>query len=79
MSKDERAWFFSFKEKRAMTVSERIFLAGENSRVFVSTNLILFTALLAKNGRELQENERGKKKTPINWIESNKLDSILKI
>jgi hypothetical protein len=41
VSKDERAWFFSFKEKRAKTVSERIFLAGENSRVFVSTDLIL--------------------------------------
>ncbi len=41
VSKDERAWFFSFKEKRAKTVSERIFHAGENSRVFVSTNLIL--------------------------------------
>jgi len=47
---DERAWFFSFKEKRAKTVSERIFHAGENSRVFVSTDLILFTALLSKNG-----------------------------
>jgi hypothetical protein len=41
VSKDERAWFFSFVEKRAKTVSERIFHAGENSRVFVSTNLIL--------------------------------------
>jgi len=41
VSKDERAWFFSFKEKRAKTVSERIFLAGENPRVFVSTDLIL--------------------------------------
>jgi hypothetical protein len=40
-SKDERAWFLSFKEKRAKTESERIFLAGENSRVFVSTDLIL--------------------------------------
>jgi hypothetical protein len=39
VSKDERAWFFSFKEKRAKTVSERIFHAGENSRVFVSTDL----------------------------------------
>ena len=29
------------KEKRAKTVSERIFHAGENSRVFVSTDLIL--------------------------------------
>jgi hypothetical protein len=41
VSKDERAWFFSFKEKRAKTVSERIFLAGGNPRVFVSTDLIL--------------------------------------
>jgi len=41
VSKDERAWFFSFKEKRAKTVSERVFLAGENLRVFVSTDLIL--------------------------------------
>jgi len=41
VSKDERAWFFSFKEKRAKTVSERIFLAGENPRVFGSTDLIL--------------------------------------
>jgi hypothetical protein len=41
VSKDERAWFFSFKEKRAKTVSERIFHAGENPRVFGSTNLIL--------------------------------------
>jgi len=41
VSKDERAWFFSFKEKRVKTVSERIFYAGENSRVFVSTDLIL--------------------------------------
>jgi hypothetical protein len=41
VSKDERARFFSFREKRAKTVSERIFLAGENSRVFGSTNLIL--------------------------------------
>jgi hypothetical protein len=41
VSKDERAWFFSLKEKRAKTVSERIFLAGENTRVFVSTDLIL--------------------------------------
>jgi hypothetical protein len=41
VGKDERAWFFSFKEKRAKTVSERIFLAGENQRVFVSTDLIL--------------------------------------
>jgi len=41
VSKDERAWFFSYKEKRAKTVSERIFHAGENSRVFVSTDLIL--------------------------------------
>ena len=48
VSKDERAWFFSFKEKRAKTVSERIFHAGENSRVFVSTNLILFAAVLGK-------------------------------
>jgi hypothetical protein len=36
-----RAWFFSFKEKRAKTVSERIFHAGENPRVFGSTDLIL--------------------------------------
>ena len=42
VSKDERAWFFSLKEKRAKTVSERIFHAGENTRVFVSTDLILF-------------------------------------
>jgi hypothetical protein len=49
VSKDERAWFLSFKEKRAKTVSERIFHAGENARVFVSTDLILATALLAKN------------------------------
>jgi len=28
VSKDERAWFFSLKEKREKTVSERIFLAG---------------------------------------------------
>jgi hypothetical protein len=41
VSKDERAWFFSLKEKRAKTVSERIFHAGENQRVFVSTDLIL--------------------------------------
>ena len=41
VSKDERAWFFSFKEKRAKTVSERIFHAGENPRVFESTDLIL--------------------------------------
>jgi hypothetical protein len=41
VSKDERAWFFSFTEKRAKTVSERIFHAGENTRVFISTNLIL--------------------------------------
>jgi hypothetical protein len=41
VSKDERAWLFSLKEKRAKTVSERIFHAGENSRVFVSTDLIL--------------------------------------
>jgi hypothetical protein len=41
VGKDERAWFFSFEEKRAKTVSERIFLAGENPRVFVSTDLIL--------------------------------------
>jgi hypothetical protein len=41
VSKDERAWFFSYKEKRAKTVSERIFHAGENPRVFVSTDLIL--------------------------------------
>jgi hypothetical protein len=47
VSKDERAWFFSFKEKRAKTVSERIFHAGENSRVFVSTDLILSYSLKA--------------------------------
>jgi hypothetical protein len=41
VSKDERAWFLSRMERRAKTVSERIFLAGENSRVFVSTDLIL--------------------------------------
>jgi hypothetical protein len=41
VSKDERAWFFSFKEKRAKTVSERIFHAGGNTRVFGSTDLIL--------------------------------------
>jgi len=41
VSKDERAWFFSVKEKRAKTVSERIFHARENTRVFVSTDLIL--------------------------------------
>jgi len=41
VSKDERAWFFSLREKRAKTVSERIFHAGENSRVFGSTDLIL--------------------------------------
>jgi hypothetical protein len=41
VSKDERAWFFSFKEKGVKTVSERIFRAGENLRVFVSTDLIL--------------------------------------
>jgi len=41
VSKDERAWFFSFKEKRAKTVSERIFHAGENTRVFGSTDLVL--------------------------------------
>jgi hypothetical protein len=51
VSKDERAWFFSFKEKRAKTVSERIFHAGENSRVFVSTNLILACrAVINKKG-----------------------------
>jgi len=48
VSKDERAWFFSFKEKRAKTVSERIFHAGENSRVFGSTDLILAYGLGAK-------------------------------
>jgi hypothetical protein len=47
VSKDERAWFFSYREKRAKTVSERIFHAGENPRVFVSTNLILAYGLLA--------------------------------
>jgi len=31
VSKDERAWFFSLKEKRAKTASERIFLAGGSS------------------------------------------------
>jgi hypothetical protein len=41
VSKDERAWFFSFMEKRAKTVSDQIFHAGENPRVFVSTDLIL--------------------------------------
>jgi hypothetical protein len=41
VSKYERAWFFSLKEKRAKTVSERIFHAGETTRVFVSTDLIL--------------------------------------
>jgi hypothetical protein len=41
VSKDERAWFFSFKEKRAKTVSEQIFRARENLRVFGSTDLIL--------------------------------------
>ena len=51
MSKDERAWFFSVKEKRAKTVSERIFLAGENSRVFESTDLILAKCTrVRKNG-----------------------------
>jgi hypothetical protein len=45
VSKDERAWFFSLKEKRAKTVSERIFHAGENTRVFVSTDLILVYSL----------------------------------
>jgi hypothetical protein len=39
--KDERAWFLSRVERRAKTGSERIFLAGENLRVFVSTDLIL--------------------------------------
>jgi len=48
VSKDERAWLFSLKEKRAKTGSERIFLAGENSCVFVSTNLILAEGLEAK-------------------------------
>jgi hypothetical protein len=43
VSKDERARFLSRMERRAKTVSERIFYAGENSRVFVSTDLILFT------------------------------------
>jgi hypothetical protein len=38
------------KEKRAKTVSERIFHAGENPRVFGSTNLILFSAFPLKNG-----------------------------
>jgi len=41
ISKDERAWLFSFEEKRAKTVSEQIFHAGENPRVFGSTDLIL--------------------------------------
>jgi len=41
VSNDERAWFFSFKEKGAKTVSERIFLAEENPCVLVSTDLIL--------------------------------------
>jgi len=41
VSKDERARFLSLKERRAKTVSERIFHAGENPRVFVSTDLIL--------------------------------------
>jgi hypothetical protein len=48
VSKDERAWFFSSKEKRAKTVSERIFRAGENLRVFVSTDLILAKGSEAK-------------------------------
>jgi len=48
VSKDERAWFFSFKEKRAKTVSERIFFAGENTRVFGSTDLILAYGSKAK-------------------------------
>jgi len=62
VSKDERAWFFSFKEKRAKTVSERILHAGENQRVFGSTDLILIAALLSKNKRELQGKRRGKNK-----------------
>jgi len=41
VSKDERAWFLSRMERRAKTVSKRIFHAGENPRVFVSTDLIL--------------------------------------
>jgi hypothetical protein len=41
VGKDERARFLSLKERRAKTVSERIFHAGENSRVFGSTDLIL--------------------------------------
>jgi hypothetical protein len=41
VGEDEPAWFFSFKDKRAKTVSERIFHAGENTRVFGSTDLIL--------------------------------------
>jgi len=53
VSKDERAWFFSFKEKRAKTVSERIFHAGENTRVFVSTDLILAAELQFKKNGEL--------------------------
>jgi len=36
VSKDERAWFFSFKEKRAKTVSERIFHAKWLSAGFTS-------------------------------------------
>jgi len=41
VSKDERAWFLSRMERRAKTVSERIFHAGENTRVFGSTDLTL--------------------------------------
>ncbi len=41
VSKDERAWFLSRMERRAKTVSERISHAGENPRVFGSTDLIL--------------------------------------
>jgi len=52
VSKDERARFLSFKEKRAKTVSERIFLAGENTRVFGSTDLIL-----AKGSESLKKME----------------------
>jgi hypothetical protein len=41
VSKDEQARFLSRVERGAKTVSERIFHAGENTRVFVSTDLIL--------------------------------------
>ena len=63
MSKAERAWFLSRRERRAKPVSERDFLAGEIPRVFTTLSL---SVCVDKRKADVRMN----KKAQAKWLEN---------